>query len=61
MNKFSKITEWLYLGVAGLFVVEIFVNYPKAMDKVYLSAFMTLLAIFMFFFKRRFRKNQSSK
>jgi len=52
--KFSKIFQYAYLIFAALFLYDGFVNWSH--NKSYVSFFLAALAIFMFFFRRRFIK-----
>lgn len=61
MHKFSKIIAWAYLLVGIIFAVEVFMNWSTDRDKSYVSALMCVLAIFMFFFKQRFKNRQPEK
>ncbi|WP_010135297.1 hypothetical protein [Ochrovirga pacifica] len=61
MNKFSKIIAWAYLVVGIVFIIEVFVNWNIDRQKSWVSLLMAALAIFMFFFKRRYRNKRFEK
>jgi len=58
MNTFNKFLEFAYLIIGVVFIVEGIVKWFEEPQKSYLSIIFGLLAIFMFFFKRRFRKKR---
>ncbi len=58
MLKLYKLIEYLYLGFAIFFIVESIRVFSTDAKKAALFLFMAVMAIFMFFFKRRFRKNR---
>lgn len=58
MHKFSKYFEFAYLVLGAVFIVEGILKLSKDSEKAYFSIGFGLLAIFMFFFKRRFRKKR---
>lgn len=55
MNKTWKIFEYGYLLVAIVFVVETFLHWNVDRQKAYLMLVFAVVAIGMYFFKRRFR------
>ena len=59
MNTFGKYIEFAYLIIGIVFLVEGIVGWSAEPEKAYLSLGFGLLAVFMFFFKRRFRKKRS--
>ena len=61
MNKFSQILSWAYLIVGVVFIVEVFTNWNTEREKSYMSMLMAALAIFMFFFKRKYRNKRFEK
>lgn len=61
MNKFSQILSWAYLIVGIVFIIEIFTNWTSDRSKSYMSMVMAALAIFMFFFKRKYRSKRFEK
>lgn len=56
MMKFFKYFEYAYLVIAAFFLFETIRLWNLERNRAYLFIFFTVLAIFMFFFKRRFRK-----
>jgi len=54
--KYLKYTPYLYLILGGAFIYDAIVkwNDPNATPKI--SLFIGILAVFMFFFRRRFAK-----
>jgi hypothetical protein len=56
MEKFRRIVEYGYLLVAIVFAVETVINWNEDRERAYLMLVFSILAVFMYFFKRRFRK-----
>ena len=57
MQKIWKIFEYGYLIVAIVFIVEAVINWSQGFkDKSYMFLGFSVLAIFMYFFKKRYRK-----
>lgn len=61
MNKFSQILSWAYLVVGVVFTIEVFSNWNTDRNKAYMSMLMGALAIFMFFFKRKYKNKRYEK
>lgn len=57
--KFSKFFQYAYLVFAALFLYDGLVNWGKS--KAYVSIALAALAVFMFFFRRRFAKKFDNK
>lgn len=55
MNKIYKIFEYGYLIIAIVFIVETVLSWNTDREKAYLMLLFAVVAIFMYFFKRRFR------
>lgn len=55
MKTISKIFEYGYLVVAAVFLVETVLNWNTNRSKSYLLLIFAGLAIFMYFFRKRFR------
>lgn len=55
MNRIGKIFEIGYLIVAVLFAYETFAKWNIEREKSYIFLAMSVLAVFMFFFRRRMR------
>ena len=54
--NYLKYTQYLYLAVAVIMLVNGFIELNSGTDKVYLSFIMAALAVGMFFFRRKFAK-----
>jgi len=54
--KFFKYFEYAYLVFAVLFLFEAYRVWGESSDRSYLCIFLGAVAVFMIFFKRRFRK-----
>lgn len=54
--KLLKIFQYAYIGFAILFLYEAIVNWNVDRNKSYMSLLFVALAVFMFFFRKRFRK-----
>lgn len=61
MNKIWKIFEYGYLIVAIVFIVETVLNWNTNRSKAYLMLLFSVLAVFMYFFKKRFRKRVENR
>ena len=59
MNTFGKYLELAYAIIGIIFIGEGIVSWTEDIEKAYLSIAFGALAIFMFFFKRNFRKKRS--
>ena len=60
MKKISKIFEFGYLIVAIVFMVETFLNWSENRNRAYMMLLFSGLAIFMYFFRKRFRKKMDN-
>ncbi len=58
MLRLHKIIEYLYLAFALFFTFEAIRIFSTDSKKASLFMFFAVMAIFMFFFKRRFRKKR---
>jgi len=56
--KFLQFFEYAYLIICALFIVEAYLAYQEQSSKVWLMLGLALAALFMFVFKRRFRKKR---
>ncbi|PHQ57264.1 MAG: hypothetical protein COC16_01575 [Lutibacter sp.] len=56
MQKIWKIFEYGYLIIAIVFIVETIINWNANREKAYLLLLFSVLAIFMYFFRKRYRK-----
>lgn len=56
MTKYFKFFEIAYLIIAIVFLVETFLNWSTQREKAYLYLLFSVLAIFMYFFRRKYRR-----
>ena len=56
MTRFSKIVEWVYVGVFILSAFEVYSKWNTDRDRAQLFILFGVVAIGMFFFRRYFRK-----
>lgn len=56
MSKYFRYFEYAYLFFAAFFIYEAFRIWNTERNRAYLFLFFVAIAIFMFFFKRRFRR-----
>ena len=54
--KYLKYTPYIYLIAAIIFAIRAIEIWDKEQDQAYLFLGITVLSIFMFFFRRRFAK-----
>ena len=54
--KYSKFFQYAYLVFAALFLYDAFAKWSNTGEVAYASIILGALAIFMFFFKRKFSK-----
>ena len=54
--KILSFLQYLYLGFAALFLFDMSNNWSSDRNGAYLSLFFAVLAVFMFFFRKKFRK-----
>ena len=54
--KFYKISEFLYVVIAAISLIEVIKLWDIQRDKAYLFIGFAALSIFMFFFRRKYRK-----
>jgi len=59
MNTFGKFLEIAYIIIGLIFIGDGISNWIQDREKAYLSIGFGILAVFMFFFKRNFRKKRS--
>jgi uncharacterized membrane protein len=60
-TKIARIFEYLYIAMAVFSIYLVFVNWNLDRNKAYLFMLFAVVAIFMFFFKRKFRKKMYPK
>ncbi len=56
MQKIWKIFEYGYLFIALVLIVETVINWNSNRQRAYLFLVFSGIAVFMYFFKKRFRK-----
>lgn len=56
-SKIYRLFEYAYLGMAAFSIYLVFQNWADNRTRAYLFLFFAVMAVFMFFFKRKFRKN----
>ena len=61
MSKFFRYFEYAYLLFAAFFLFESFRIWGDQRNRAYLFLFFVVVAIFMFFFKRRFRRKYEDR
>ena len=54
--KIQKIFHYAYIVFAVLFLYDAFIKWPEEGNGAYISLFFAAIAIFMFFFRKRFSK-----
>ena len=54
--RYSKIFQYAYLVFAVLFIYDGIIKFKDGIDGAYLSLGLAALAIFMYFFRRKFSK-----
>lgn len=57
----SKIFEFGYLIIAVVFLVEVVSEWNEDRNSAYMMLFFSVLAVFMYFFRKRFRKKMDDK
>lgn len=61
MMRFSKFFEFAYLAVAAFFTFETINAWNVDRGRAYLYLFFVVIAVFMFFFRRHFRKKYQNR
>ena len=56
MKKLWRLFEYGYLIIAIVFFVEAILRWNTDRNKAYLFVVFTIVAVFMYFFKKRFRR-----
>lgn len=56
MTKYFRYFEYAYLIMGGFFIFETFAIWDTERSRAYIFIFLAAMAIFMFFFKRNFRR-----
>lgn len=60
-NKIYRLFEYAYIGMAAFSIYITVNNWEDNRNRAYLFAFFTVVAIFMYFFKRNFRKKMEQR
>ncbi len=60
MQNLWKIFEYGYLIIAVVFSADAITSWNTEREHAYLSAGFSVLAVFMYFFRRRFRKRRET-
>jgi hypothetical protein len=60
MQNIWKIFEYGYLIIAVVFSVETVLKWNEDRERAYLLAGFSVLAVFMYFFRRRFRQRREN-
>jgi len=55
-SKIYRLFEYAYLAMAAFSIYIVITNWTDNRDRAYIFALFTVVAIFMFFFKKKFRK-----
>ncbi|MCT8338894.1 hypothetical protein MG296_02410 [Flavobacteriaceae bacterium TK19130] len=55
-NKIYRLFEYVYVAMALFSIYLVWSNWETNRSRAYIFAFFAVVAIFMFFFKRHFRK-----
>lgn len=55
-NKIYRLFEYAYIAMALFSAYLVVVNWHENRGRAYMFIFFALVAVFMFFFKRNFRK-----
>lgn len=61
LSKVYRFFEYAYLIIAVFFTYEAINNWEANRERAYLFLFFVVVAIFMFFFKRNFRKKMEER
>ncbi|SDX28310.1 hypothetical protein [Aequorivita viscosa] len=61
INKIYKVVEYLYLVMAVFFAYEAINNWSENPTRAYLFLAFVGVSIFMFFFRRNFRKKMEER
>jgi len=56
MAKYFKFFEIAYLVIAIVFIVETFLKWDSDRNKAYIFLAFSIMAIFMYFFRKKYRK-----
>lgn len=60
-NSIYRLFEYAYILMAALSLYVVIINWEEDRYRSYLFAFFGIVAIFMYFFKRNFRKKMEER
>jgi len=60
-NKLYQIFEYLYIAMAAFSIYLVITNWDTDRNRAYLFLGFTVVFIFMFFFKRKFREKMQDR
>ncbi|RFN58786.1 hypothetical protein [Marixanthomonas ophiurae] len=60
-KKIFKLFEYVYIVMAAFSIYLVWENWADNRTRAYLFAFFAVVAIFMFFFKRNFRRKMEDR
>ena len=60
MSTIQKVIQYVYLFIAVFFIYEAVRIWNLEREKAYMLIFFAALAVFMYFFKKRFRKKMEN-
>ncbi len=61
MVKYFKFFEVAYLVIAIVFIVETVLNWSENRQKAYIYLAFSALAVFMYFFRKKYRKKHEDQ
>lgn len=61
MQKLWKIFEYGYLVIAVVFLIETVLNWNENRERAYLLFLFSVVAIIIYFFRKRFRKRVENR
>ncbi len=61
MQKLWKIFEYGYLIIAVVFLIEAVLNWNENRERAYLLLLFSVVAIIVYFFRKRFRKRVENR
>ncbi|WP_055434929.1 hypothetical protein [Lacinutrix algicola] len=59
--KYLKFSQYIYIIAGAFFLYDCIMTWNEDRNQAYLSLFLFALAIFMFFFRRRFHKKYEDR
>lgn len=61
MEKYFKFFEFAYLVIAIAFIIETVLNWSLNRQKAYIYLVFSALAVFMYFFRKKYRKKYENQ